>query len=313
LDAPIVQFFDLVPPSETVMGLYLKPRPMQPRLSPESGEVFIGSMNENMYLLRFSQYDKYIADEHTARLTSSETFSNHDIQMFNPNYCPPNSPLFPQCLVGTHMEHHAVDSTTGVAVWAPPMLLDSAVTLPESIAATSSFFQLMSLLRQFVLWRKGIAVLVFILLVVVGALFWTKPWRRKKESSSRRRRNRKPKDTPDAPPTDSTIVGQLKIENEILGYGSHGTVVFKGVFQGRPVAVKRLLCDFYHIAHREVELLLESDYHPNVIRYFCKVRRLSRYLVQFICVLFNVIFLLSFIYILEAYKCRVSCFLVGGV
>ncbi|ORZ00515.1 kinase-like domain-containing protein, partial [Syncephalastrum racemosum] len=54
------------------------------------------------------------------------------------------------------------------------------------------------------------------------------------------------------------------------GYGSHGTVVYKGEFDGRAVAVKRLLIDFYDVAYHEVKLLQESDDHPNVVRYFYK-------------------------------------------
>lgn len=46
--------------------------------------------------------------------------------------------------------------------------------------------------------------------------------------------------------------------------------MYKGSFEGRDVAVKRLLIDFYDIAHHEVSLLQESDDHPNVIRYYCK-------------------------------------------
>ncbi len=52
------------------------------------------------------------------------------------------------------------------------------------------------------------------------------------------------------------------------GFGSHGTVVFKGSLQGRAVAVKRLLRDFVTLASREVSVLQESDDHPNVIRYY---------------------------------------------
>ena len=40
----------------------------------------------------------------------------------------------------------------------------------------------------------------------------------------------------------------LQISDEILGYGSSGTVVFRGTFQGRAVAVKRLLRDFVHLS-----------------------------------------------------------------
>ena len=54
-----------------------------------------------------------------------------------------------------------------------------------------------------------------------------------------------------------------------MGYGSHGTIVYQGTFENRPVAVKRMLLDFYDIANHEVKLLQESDDHPNVIRYFC--------------------------------------------
>lgn len=62
----------------------------------------------------------------------------------------------------------------------------------------------------------------------------------------------------------------LEISDEVLGYGSHGTVVYKGTFDGRSVAVKRLLLDFYDVALQEVKLLQESDDHPNVVRYFYK-------------------------------------------
>lgn len=61
----------------------------------------------------------------------------------------------------------------------------------------------------------------------------------------------------------------LIISDKILGYGSHGTVVYKGTFENRPVAIKRMLLDFYNIAKHEVQLLQESDDHPNVVRYFC--------------------------------------------
>ncbi|KDR77329.1 hypothetical protein GALMADRAFT_246698 [Galerina marginata CBS 339.88] len=60
----------------------------------------------------------------------------------------------------------------------------------------------------------------------------------------------------------------LIVSDNILGFGSHGTVVFKGSLQGRAVAVKRLLNDFVTLALREVSILQESDDHPNVIRYY---------------------------------------------
>ncbi|KAL4240931.1 Serine/threonine-protein kinase/endoribonuclease IRE1 [Mactra antiquata] len=56
---------------------------------------------------------------------------------------------------------------------------------------------------------------------------------------------------------------------EVLGHGCEGTFVYKGLFDRRSVAVKRLLPECFSFADREVELLRESDQHPNVIRYFC--------------------------------------------
>lgn len=67
-----------------------------------------------------------------------------------------------------------------------------------------------------------------------------------------------------------TQMSLLDVSTEVLGYGSHGTVVLKGVFEKREVAVKRMLLDFYEVASQEVALLQESDDHPHVIRYYCK-------------------------------------------
>ncbi|XP_030636116.1 serine/threonine-protein kinase/endoribonuclease IRE1, partial [Chanos chanos] len=59
---------------------------------------------------------------------------------------------------------------------------------------------------------------------------------------------------------------------EVLGHGTEGTFVFRGRFDGRRVAVKRILPECVEFAEREVQLLRESDEHPNVIRYFCTER-----------------------------------------
>ncbi|KAG9302286.1 hypothetical protein G9A89_008777 [Geosiphon pyriformis] len=74
-----------------------------------------------------------------------------------------------------------------------------------------------------------------------------------------------------SPSTNGELrLNSLVVSDTILGYGSHGTIVYQGTFEGRDVAVKRLLLDFYDIAYHEVSLLQESDDHPNVIRYYCK-------------------------------------------
>ncbi|CAH1794461.1 unnamed protein product [Owenia fusiformis] len=65
-------------------------------------------------------------------------------------------------------------------------------------------------------------------------------------------------------------VGKIMFNpKDILGHGCEGTFVYRGRFDNRDVAVKRLLPECFSFADREVELLRESDQHPNVIRYFC--------------------------------------------
>ncbi|SPN96579.1 related to IRE1 - protein kinase [Cephalotrichum gorgonifer] len=66
-------------------------------------------------------------------------------------------------------------------------------------------------------------------------------------------------------------MGNIEVDmNDQLGTGSNGTLVFAGKFDGRVVAVKRMLIQFYDIASQETKLLRESDDHPNVIRYFAQ-------------------------------------------
>lgn len=69
-----------------------------------------------------------------------------------------------------------------------------------------------------------------------------------------------------APSAWTAQVAVLMSAAATLGWGSHGTVVLSGTFQGRAVAVKRLLRDFVSIASQEVALLQASDDHSNVIR-----------------------------------------------
>jgi len=76
---------------------------------------------------------------------------------------------------------------------------------------------------------------------------------------------------PDASPLSSR--GRIKLSDKILGYGGHGTVVYRGELDGRHVAVKRMLKAYHASAKREISLLIESDGHPHVVRYFLKEAR----------------------------------------
>ncbi|XP_069503493.1 serine/threonine-protein kinase/endoribonuclease IRE2 [Ambystoma mexicanum] len=69
------------------------------------------------------------------------------------------------------------------------------------------------------------------------------------------------------------IVGKISFNPKyVLGHGAGGTFVFRGSFDKRNVAVKRILPECFNFVDREVQLLRESDEHPNVIRYFCMER-----------------------------------------
>ncbi|XP_076627174.1 serine/threonine-protein kinase/endoribonuclease Ire1 isoform X1 [Colletes latitarsis] len=75
-------------------------------------------------------------------------------------------------------------------------------------------------------------------------------------------------------------IGKISFDTgQVLGKGCEGTFVYRGEFDGRFVAVKRLLPDCFTFADREVALLRESDAHANVVRYFCTEQdRMFRYI-----------------------------------
>ncbi|KAK4540228.1 hypothetical protein LTR36_009633 [Oleoguttula mirabilis] len=72
------------------------------------------------------------------------------------------------------------------------------------------------------------------------------------------------------------VAGPLQINSliihtdKVIGQGSCGTSVFEGSFEGRDVAVKRMLSQYYELASQEVSFLQQSDDHANVVRYFCQ-------------------------------------------
>ncbi|ODM87796.1 Serine/threonine-protein kinase/endoribonuclease IRE1 [Orchesella cincta] len=58
--------------------------------------------------------------------------------------------------------------------------------------------------------------------------------------------------------------------NTVIGTGSYGTIVYKGKFGERDVAVKRVLYDSSDRLHaiNEIDVLKTCDAHKNVVRYF---------------------------------------------
>ncbi|GBP65201.1 hypothetical protein EVAR_50008_1 [Eumeta japonica] len=84
--------------------------------------------------------------------------------------------------------------------------------------------------------------------------------------------------------------GEVKIgritfhTDQVLGKGCEGTFVYRGTFDKRAVAVKRLLPECFTFADREVALLRESDAHAHVVRYYCTERdKQFRYIALELC------------------------------
>lgn len=55
--------------------------------------------------------------------------------------------------------------------------------------------------------------------------------------------------------------------NEELGRGANGTFVYKGKFNDRPIAIKKVPKHQMEIVMKEISIILKND-HPNVLFYF---------------------------------------------
>uniref|UniRef100_A0A5B6Z6E9 non-specific serine/threonine protein kinase n=1 Tax=Davidia involucrata TaxID=16924 RepID=A0A5B6Z6E9_DAVIN len=68
--------------------------------------------------------------------------------------------------------------------------------------------------------------------------------------------------------TDGRTIGKLFVSNTEIAKGSNGTIVFQGIYEGRPVAVKRLVKAHHDVAFKEIQNLIASDRHPNIVRWY---------------------------------------------
>lgn len=68
--------------------------------------------------------------------------------------------------------------------------------------------------------------------------------------------------------TDGRTIGKLFVSNREIAKGSNGTVVYEGVYEGRKVAVKRLVQAHHDVAFKEIQNLIASDHHPNIVRWY---------------------------------------------
>ncbi|GFQ06756.1 serine/threonine-protein kinase/endoribonuclease ire1a [Phtheirospermum japonicum] len=67
---------------------------------------------------------------------------------------------------------------------------------------------------------------------------------------------------------DGRTIGKLVVSNEEIAKGSNGTIVLEGFYESRPVAVKRLVRAYNDIALKEIQNLIMSDRHPNIVRWY---------------------------------------------
>lgn len=63
-------------------------------------------------------------------------------------------------------------------------------------------------------------------------------------------------------------IGKLFVSNTEIAKGSNGTIVLEGSYEGRPVAVKRLVQAHHDVAFKEIQNLIASDRHANIVRWY---------------------------------------------
>ena len=66
---------------------------------------------------------------------------------------------------------------------------------------------------------------------------------------------------------DGRRIGKLFVSNKEIAKGSNGTIVFEGIYEGRAVAVKRLVKAHHDVACKVIQNLIVSDHHPNIVRW----------------------------------------------
>ncbi|GLJ39081.1 hypothetical protein SUGI_0796780 [Cryptomeria japonica] len=64
------------------------------------------------------------------------------------------------------------------------------------------------------------------------------------------------------------LIGRMRVSNKVIGKGSNGTIILEGCFDGRDVAVKRLLRSHHEAAWKEIQNLIASDQHHNIVRWY---------------------------------------------
>ncbi|KHG10461.1 Serine/threonine-protein kinase/endoribonuclease IRE1 [Gossypium arboreum] len=67
---------------------------------------------------------------------------------------------------------------------------------------------------------------------------------------------------------DGRRIGKLIVLSKEIAKGSNGTIILEGFYEGRAVAVKRLVQAHHDVAFKEIQNLIVSDQHPNIVRWY---------------------------------------------
>ncbi|GJT72745.1 reverse transcriptase domain-containing protein [Tanacetum coccineum] len=62
-------------------------------------------------------------------------------------------------------------------------------------------------------------------------------------------------------------IGKLLVSDKEIGKGSNGKIVLEGVYDACRVAVKRIVKVYHEVASKEIQNLIESDEHTNIVRW----------------------------------------------
>lgn len=209
----------------------------QAKSSNGSSSVYVGRINGNLFAIE----DKLGFSLSSHLLLPSSKEEEDEICLKENQECPVGvfileeliSPLIPQHLV-SNQSSASLDPTN----------------LSPKISSTDQLYII------------SVNVTIFFSLLFIALLF---NYLRSKSSLSKENSKKTMKNE-----DGSVQIGKLKVTQNVLGHGSSGTIVYEGYFEGRKVAVKRLLSAFYNVAQQEISLLLETDRHPNLVSYFCK-------------------------------------------
>eukprot|EP00985_Skeletonema_marinoi_P016485 scaffold8881_cov199-Skeletonema_marinoi.AAC.14 len=244
-----------------------------PQPNPKSKEELV----EKIYNKPLSQHHAIGFHDHNTDDSSGDSDAGDKQHVHvDPRFtssCTPKSPLYPGCLIGASLMMGNLLDVNGnldlASVFASADLdYDLYLDMMEGKSAKkNSFFQ--QFIKILSSWIAPTVALIFVLSFEFGR-------RERLKAIAKSPSNEYLGDGSATAGNDSkdiskeTSQGVIQLSDEVLGYGGHGTIVYKGVVDKRQVAVKRLLKIYASSADREISLLIESDGHPNVVRYFLK-------------------------------------------